>query len=101
MQRRFLSGCLVAAMVLVCVLSLVACSASDQFTGSWGGAGMIKISKSGDTYKIHEVANPFGLDYQGHVENGKLIAKDGPATFTFTVDGNWLVRDGNMRYEKN
>lgn len=89
----------VALTVLAGAVS--ACGPKDPFVGSWGTFGMVRIEKSGDTYLIHDTANPFGNDFEGKLEDGKLIAKDGPATFVYTVEGDWLVQDGNMKFERN
>ena len=97
-MRRTTAGFFLATMMM---LALIGCAARDPYVGSWGTAGIITIRKSGETYAIHDIANPFGNDYQGQLSGGRLIAKDGPATFTYTLDGKWLVRDGNTRFEKN
>lgn len=94
-----LAALLVMALTVVSVTAS-GCGSSDPFVGSWGTYGMLSIKKSGDTYLIHDSYNPFEKDYEGKVENGKLIANDGLTT-TFVVDGKWLVEDGTMRYEKN
>ena len=41
------------------------------------GSGMLRVEKSGDTYLIHDTANPFGNEYEGRLEGGKLIAEAG------------------------
>jgi hypothetical protein len=96
-----MAGCFLVAATIMCAATLLGCGAHDPYVGSWGTAGMITIQKSGDTYLIHDSANPFGNDYKGQVSGGKLVAKDGAATFTYTLDGKWLVRDGDTRFEKN
>jgi len=105
MKPSRVNSIVLAALLVMAlaVLSVTAsgCGSSDPFVGSWGTYGMIRIEKSGDTYLIHDPGNPFGTDYQGTVEGGKLVAKDGVHSTTFTVEGNWLVEDGTMRFEKN
>jgi len=93
-------------MLLVVALTVAAgavsgCGPKDPFVGSWGTYGMLRIERSGDTYLIHDTANPFGNEYSGTLEGGKLVAKDGPATFVFTIEDDWLVQDGNLRFERN
>jgi len=96
---------IVAALLIVALVvaagAVAGCGGGDPYVGEWGTFGMLGIEKSGDTYLIHDTANPFGNEYEGKLVDGKLIAKDGPATFVFALEGDWLVRDGNMKYERN
>ena len=105
MKPSRVNSIVLAALLVMAlaVLSVTAsgCGSSDPFVGSWGTYGMLRIEKSGDTYLIHDPGNPFGSDYQGTLENGKLVAKDGVHSTTFTIEGDWLVEDGTMRFEKN
>jgi hypothetical protein len=58
-------------------------------TGSWGSFGMIRIEKKGDTYVIHDEYNTLGgTEYEGRIEDGKLVAKDKLITHVFTVKGD-------------
>jgi len=99
--RSILLATLLIAALTVAAGTVSGCGPKDPYVGSWGTYGMLRIERSGDTYLIHDTANPFGNDYQGTVENGKLVAKDGVHSTTFTIEGDWLVEDGTMRFEKN
>lgn len=93
---------IVGTVLLVALaLTLTGCGSKDPYVGSWGSYGLLRIEKKGDTYYFHDTANPFGNEYQGKVVDGKLVAHDGPATFTYVREGDWLVMDDTIRYEKN
>lgn len=96
---------LLILLLAIVVSSVSGCGDSDPYTGSWGTFGSLKIDKKGDTYLIHDEYNALGgTDYEGKIENGKLVAKDKFITHNFTVEGDWLVDTSTtivVKYEKN
>ena len=63
--RSILLATLLIAALTVAAGTVSGCGPKDPYVGSWGTYGMLRIERSGDTYLIHDTANPFGNEYEG------------------------------------
>ena len=98
-----LTALLVIATTAVSI-AIAGCGGGDPYVGSWGAGSLLQIEKNGDTYLVSDIANPWAKEYEAAMENGKLVAKTKLATYTFTVDGNWIAKEGGgltINYERN